>query len=173
MSCSLLSPSVSQIQMLGQAHPCCSACSTAGIWFSDWAGLQALHFGCRASWRRRRKISSLKHGCPSQGTALAARCEGCPLPIFFLFLCFPLVSSTAILLFFIFLFSDPFWEGSRRRNKKWLMKYRGGRLHMQIHRVPPRFPPTWASAPNQPTELSCPHFISEGLVHRVTSCSPV
>lgn len=66
----------------------CSACSTGGVWCSEGAGLQALHVGFRVSWKRRRKISSLKHGCPSQGTALAARCEGCPLPNFFIFYVF-------------------------------------------------------------------------------------
>lgn len=115
----------------------CSACSTGGVWCSEGAGLQALHVGFRVSWKRRRKISSLMHGCPSQGTALAARCEGCPLPNFFIFYVF--FSLCHCHFAFFSFFSDPFWEGSSRRNKKWLMKYKGRRLHTQIHRVGPPF----------------------------------
>lgn len=137
--CSLLSPLCLPVPDAGPGSSWAAVPAALGslVQWVSWP----LHFGFRVSWKRRRKISSLKHGCPSQGTALAACCEGCPLPILFFFIFFFSLCHFA----FFFFFPDLFWEGSRRRNKKWLMKYRGRRLHMQIHRVPSGFPSTWAS----------------------------
>lgn len=88
----------------------------------------------KSLWKRRRKISFWCTVVPPGEQHWPAHYES-PLPNLSFLLCFSLTFATAIL------FSS--WpiprENPEEETKKWLVKYRGRRLDVQIHRMVPPF----------------------------------
>lgn len=120
----LPSPSASPVQMFGQVYSeqQCLQHRRKLVWGVSWP-VRIAFWLQRASWKRRRKISSSLHGCPSQGTAVRV--------VFQISLGFFLNVCHWHLAFVL----SHFERGSRRRNTRWLVRYRGRRLGMLIRRA--------------------------------------